>query len=40
MKEKVQTKSGIAIEELENAFLELNDEYEKYKLNHNQSNTT
>jgi hypothetical protein len=31
MKSKVQTKSGIAVEELETAFLELNKEYEEFK---------
>jgi hypothetical protein len=34
MKSKVQTKSGIAVEELETAFLELNVEYENYKMSH------
>ena len=31
MKSKVQTKSGIAVEELEKAFLDLNNEYEEVK---------
>ena len=32
MKQKVQTKSGIAVDELEQAFLELNQEYEDFAI--------
>lgn len=31
MKTKVTTKSGVAVEELENAFVDLNKEYESLK---------
>ena len=31
MRSKIQTKSGIEVEELENAFLDLNKEYEEMK---------
>lgn len=37
MKSKVQTKSGVAVDELETAFLELNNEYEEFKMQHQNS---
>lgn len=35
MKDKGMTKSGIAVEELENAFIELNKDYEEIKKRNN-----